>query len=323
VYPDGVSELSYDAIEPLIAAASEHGDELVVRFVCPVSEVFHEGTGKLRSGRTVADVSRDSLGSWMRRNLGSLIAGALSPPKSSRAEAGAQALSKSGSMTLGGAASPYSPDERKAAVVLAFQSVAHRFLWDEVGERWVAVEGADALSTDFARQLEVAPVETEGDRRILGRMLVELARADGKVTPTEWKYLVELIPADTRSVDTAMEQPDLTADELDGTSRGASRDTMLMLAWALALTDEDLDVDETSHLDRFAAGLKIPSGRGRELRRFALDHLLDDAFLAAYKGKKPKPKLLEQARALGARMGLSASELAASEAAFKKRRGRG
>jgi hypothetical protein len=152
-------------------------------------------------------------------------------------------------------------------------------------------------------------------------MLVEVARADGKLTPTEWRFLGELIPGDTSSVDTNMELPDLSEEELDEASRGASRDTMLMLAWALALTDEDLDPEENQQLLTYAKGLKIPESRAQELRSVAARHLLDDAFQQAYPKGKLEKGLREEAFALGERIGLSRTETEAFEERFKQRNG--
>jgi hypothetical protein len=310
-------EITYDTVEPLIARVQEDGETLVCSFVCPLTDRSYEGTGQLQKGRTLEDVStveRSMLDS-VRQSLAFLLRGALEDPRSKRALAGDAVMAHSGKH------SSFSESERKAAVVLAFKSASSRFVWDAKGKRWIAAAGASELLTRFARQLSVASVEEESDRATLARMLVEVARADGKVTPTEWAFLGELIPGDITSVDTAMEQPDLSEEELGKVSKGACRDTMLMLTWALALTDEHMDADETGQLLRFAKGLRIPEERAVELRRYAQRHLLDRSLLRAFPNGKLKGKRHKEALALAKRIGLTAEETAEAEVDFKKRNG--
>lgn len=309
-------EIVYQSVEPLIGHVEQAGDELVCQFVCPLTGISHEGRARLVKGRGLGDVStvEGSLFGVLRRSLGLVILRALGPKKSARARAGEAALAA-------GTSDDYTESERQAAALLAFRSIANRFVWHGKAGRWVAAEGAGELLTPFARQLEVAPVVEAADQAVLSRMLVEVARADGKVTPTEWAFLGDFIRGDMSSVDTCMEQPDLTADELDGVSRGASRDTMLMLAWALALTDEDMDPDETGRLLAYAKGLRIPEARAFELRAYALGYLLEDAFGRAYPSGKPKKRLLADAFALAQRLAMTAAEAAEAEARFKHRHG--
>ncbi len=310
-------EITYVTVEPLIAQVQEDGETLVCSFVCPLTDRTYEGTGALKKGRTLEDVStveRSVLDS-VRHSLAFLLRGALEDPRCARALAGDAVMAHSGKH------SSFSDSERKAAVVLAFKSASNRFVWDPKGKRWIAAAGASELLTRFARQLSVASVEEESDRAVLARMLVEIARADGKVTPTEWAFLGELIPGDITSVDTAMEQPDLSDKELDAVTKGACRDTMLMLTWALALTDEDMDTDETGQLLRFAKGLRIPEDRALELRLYAQLHLLDRSLLRAYPKGKLKTKRYNEAVALAKRIGLTSEQTAEAEVDFKKRSG--
>jgi hypothetical protein len=310
-------EITYPSVEPLIARVLEDGEALVCTFVCPLTDMTYEGTGALKTGRTLEDVSTvdRSLLDSVRQSLGFLLRRALETPRSARAEAGDAAMTHSGKH------SPFSRSERQAAVVLAFKTLSSRFVWDPKGKRWIAASGASELLTRFARQLEIASVQDVDDRSVLSRMLVEVARADGKVTPTEWAVLGDLIPGDITSVDTAMEQPDLSDDELNTVSKGACRDTMLMLTWALALADEDMDADETGQLLRFAKGLRVPESRALELRTIARLHLIEHSFGRAFPGGKLKQKRYDETLALAQRIGLTPEETAQAETDFKTRSG--
>lgn len=300
-------EATYESIEPLIAATEVEGATVRCTFRCPVTKKEYDAEGPLVKGRTLADISSDqSLLGNLRVVLGSLLRGALGGGPEASGEEGEESFSE---------------EERKAGVLLAFRSIANKFVRDEETGRWIAAEDAGDLLCQFAKQLGIAPVLADQDREIASRMLVEVARADGQVTPTEWEFLAEFIPGNISSVDTFMMKPALKPAQMNEATRGAVRDTMLMLAWALAHVDEDLDPEEDDQLLSYARGLKIPESRAYELRDHARTYLLEHAFALAYPKGKLKAKRREEALAMGKRFGLEPSEIAEAEARLKRRLG--
>ena len=184
-------EITYQGVEPLIDEVEQVGDVLEVRFVCPLTGAPHMGRAKLEKGRGLDAISTVERGLFagLRDTLALLLAGTLGSDKSARARAGEAALAASARLDTN-----FSDSERKAAALVAFRAVANRFRWDGKGKRWIASAGAGELLTRFARQLETAPVSAEADRAVLSRMLVEVARADGKVTPAGLIQLKERMP---------------------------------------------------------------------------------------------------------------------------------
>ncbi len=304
-------DISYAEVEPLLASAVQEGEVLRCTFRCPASGEEAEGRAPLIKGRTLEDVSTveaPGLLDGLRDAFGALFGGAVGGrgPGAGTAEADAPQFTES---------------ERKAAALVAFDGVSSRFVRDGVTGRWLAASGAGDLLSDFARQLGMAPIRREHDRAIAARILVEVARADGQVTPTEWKFLAQFVPVEVSSVDACMELPALTAEDLDQASGGAARETMLMLAWALAFIDSDLDLDETHQLLTYARGLKIPEPRAFELRGYAQEHLLEEALRLAYRRGKVNAPRREEARGVGRRVGLDEPTIAAVEERLERRLG--
>ena len=307
-----MAEITFPTVKALLEDAEELQDAVRCTFRCPVTQASVVATGPLEKGRELADVcSGDtSLIGSLRSALSGLFSAALGA-----------APDETPVRLAEGVASPYSDEERKAGIVLAFKSVSDQFVYDPQGERWITSEGASELMTDFDRQLRLAPIRAERDRKLASRMLVEIARADGQVTPTEWSFLASFIPGDLSSVDTYMEKPRLTAEDFSQASRGAARDTMVMLAWALAHVDDHLDEAEDERLLGYADKLKVPRERALALRDYARTHLLENALLRAYPKGKVSAGERKEAQALAEQLGLGEAGFAAAEAAFKQRYG--
>lgn len=122
-----------------------------------------------------------------------------------------------------------------------------------------------AAGLDFDAQLERAPVEQAFDKAVLASMALEVALADGHTARSEEQVLQRHV--ETLRARVPLEwRKELSARDLSETTPGPTRDTMLMLAWAVALVDEQLDPRELERLERFARALLIPRKRVRELR---------------------------------------------------------
>ncbi len=302
-------DVTYAEVEPLLAGAVQEGEVLRCTFRCPVSGEEVEGRAPLVRGRTLEDVSAGE-----PRSLFDAVRGAVRAVFHSE-------LAGPGAGTGGQDAPEFSERERKAAVLVAFDGVSSRFVYDATAGRWLGANAANELLSDFARQLALAPVRRPHDRALAARLLAEVARADGRVTPDEWRYLGELAPGEQRSVDSSMELPPLSDEELGSASGGAARDTMLLLAWTLALADDEVAADETGPILRYARGLRIPQERALELRRFAAEHLVEEGLRRAYRGRRVHADRREEARALGARLGVEPARLDAVEARLQARLG--
>ncbi len=317
-------------VAPLVQDLVVRGRSVQLRLVCPRSghAVSARATAPASSTTAVATrmkstVSRTLLYS-LRRTIANLVRGifghgvvgrlasdlaytALSEAQRGRARPGAAGLSAA---------------EQQEAVVAAFQSVATAFVWDPEGAAWISAKAAVELLGAFQRQLSEHPVLHPYDRQVLARMLVEVARADGRVSPEESSWLTEMITADQGSVDDIANRPPLTTAELRSTSPTPIRRSLLLLAHALALVDENLDPAELQALSRFGQGLELSPRDQEEIGQVARTWVLDQALdrMATWGGHDAHAR--EQLYALAGRLGMSQPQAEQAEARFLRRSAR-
>lgn len=326
-----MAEITYESIKPLIAKEEVHGSTMVCTFRCPESGFEVEARAPLHKKQTAGSRVASRAKDTVKRNLLFQARTALS-----RAIGGILGRGTLGQMgrsvghsavteaTRGGGSSEvsYSDAEKREAVVDAFQTVSSRFAYDAENERWISAQLAGDVLTDFARQLDDAPVNQTYDQGVLARMLAEVANADGTIGEDEKGFLGGFVPPDLGSVDDLLAKPALSTVELDETSAGEPRETMLMIAWALALTDEDLAEAEQARLGQLAEGLGIPPERADELKHHAQVFIIDQAVEAACDSGQDDAQVREQVLELADKIGLDRESAERAEIKYRKRVGR-
>jgi tellurite resistance protein len=316
-----MSQITYDMIEPLIASSNESGSSMQVVFRCPVAGQTVEARGHLQATKTMGGRAADSakrsvvyslrtaLSRSIRRAFGYGIAG--------------QVVSDvaRGSTSSSASQASYSDSDRKQAMVRAFESVSNQFVWDSANNRYIGAQSAGQVMTDFMQQLETASVTAPYDQGVLARMLTEIACADGTVADEERMFLASFIPAQVGTVDSLAKMQRLSPAELAETVQGTSRETMYMLTWAVALTDEELAPQEEARIAEFATGLGVAPERAAELRRFAQVYLVDHSLGRAYPGGQRDQETHDEVMAMAQRIGLDATEAERVDIRFRKRYG--
>ena len=126
-------------------------------------------------------------------------------------------------------------------------------------------KGSESISP-FDQQQQI-PCSHPYDLQILSRMLVEIANADGRISREEGEWLMGMLDPNHGSIDTILSRPRLTPAELQQTSNGAVRETMLMLTWALALCDEEFAAQEQALLHNFASSLRLSTSQMQVLKK--------------------------------------------------------
>lgn len=317
-----MSQITYDMIEPLIASSNESGSSMHVVFRCPVSAQTVEARGLLQAANTLGNRAaesakrsvlhglRNALSRSIRRAFGYGLAGQV-----------ATDVTRGAVSSSGGSGASYSDTDRKQAIVRAFESVSNQFVWDSANSRYIGAQSAGQVMTDFMQQLETAPVTSPYDQGVLARMLTEIACADGTVADEERVFLASFIPSQVGTVDSLAGMQRLSPAELAETTQGKPRETMYMLTWAVALTDEDLAPQEEARIGEFAQGLGVTSERAAQLRQFAQVYLVDHALGRAYPGGQRDQETHDEVMAMARRIGLDATEAERVDIRFRKRYG--
>ncbi|MBK8012642.1 MAG: TerB family tellurite resistance protein [Deltaproteobacteria bacterium] len=314
-------EIELSHVKPLIEKAEQNGSTMVCVFKCPASGARIEASASIQKGRDLGGIAkasatrslmwslRSSVQSAVRSVLGYGILGRVG------GDVAHQLLSDASKK----ADESYSEGEKSAAIVEAFRSVSSRFIWDTKNARYISTASAGDVLSEFQQQLESAPITQKYDRGVLARMLIEIASADGTIAPEERAFLTSFLTPEMGTLDALAQKPRLTTAELSETSP-SSRKTMLMLAWALALTDEELADEERKRLSELAEGLGLGHDQAQTAMEWAQIYLVDQALEAAYaQGATESAK--KTVMDLSARIHLDPTKAERAEIRYRKRSG--
>jgi DnaJ-domain-containing protein 1 len=246
--------LDYSSISPLLLTSRTEGSKILCQFRAPGSQKTVEAQAYLRKSDTVKTqvidaVKRNVL--YEVRNIAyNLVRQAL----------GCGAVGRIGSTAVssalsGAAANPvtYSAEDKEQAVVEAFKTVAHLFVFDPAGGSWRDAESLSPMEEQLLRH----PVEGNFERDLLARMLVQMAAADNDFSGEERDFLLEQLDLSPLQADelSATAHPILAA-ECEAVDPPV-RETIFQLTYALALADNRLNEAEQSQLSRYARLLQL------------------------------------------------------------------
>ena len=259
-------EPDFDNLEPLVADVDDTRDPALVTFRCPVT-----GTEVQAHGRYPKPGFGDKVGRIARAGaLDRARIGLVHTVQRTAGSVGMLGMSM-GEQAVRSRVAPREPTrpakQREGAVVDAFLTVADEFDWDHAQGRWVST----ATRSPFKVHIDAHPITAAHDRAMLARILATIVGAEGGVTDDEREMFAALAPG--TDLETLIAKWTPGADELSTTEPGPTRETMLLLAWALALTDAELAARETELLDWYGQALGVPAARAGELREIAARHI--------------------------------------------------
>jgi len=320
-----MSTPTYENVQPIVDDLEIRARTLSVRFRCPVSgktaSARHTVPRDNSMGARVSDQMKRNLmwslqsavASAIRSTMGYNFAGRVASDMARSAMSGAQQSMSSQAL---------SAREQQQAVVDAFLTVANQFIWDPGRQTWISHTAAQDALSDFERILAEAPIAHPYDRMVMARMLVEMARGDGHISSEESTWLTEVITPDLGAVHELASRPPLTAAELGSCSQGKVRLSLLVLAWAMALVDEEMAASEKALLDHYAKGLRTASRDVEICRKSAQTYILDQAMDRMFTWGGHDEYARAQLYGLAERIGMPVEEAQQAEARHLRRRSR-
>ncbi len=317
-----MQDITYESIKALIKKEEMQGSTLYCTFACDETGITADGSAAVRQGtgsammQTVRDSASRNLMFQIKRSVAQSI----------HSMFGYSLLGNLGrdlvySTTSGRSSTNqhvFSDAEKQEAAVEAFRAVSNRFRWDTTKSRWVGLD--ITLLLPYTQQINTHPVTNRYDLSVMARMLAELAAADGHVSQEEKVFIRALIPEQLGQVEDLLGQTALTRVEMEETTQGPVRETMLMLAFALACADNELAAAEIEKLNGFAENLGIPTARRDELKHHAQQYIIDVAFEQLQRNKTFATGHDEVHR-IAQGIGLSDDDAMRMEVQFKKRNG--
>src|SRR5690554_3463921 len=162
-------------------------------------------------------------------------------------------------------AAPLSEEALDDALYRSFSRVMDLLVWVHRAQEWVIIDDAQGLRAELQRQLKLAPLESYEDRHLMVRMLLDVATVDGKLNEPEQEALLDFVDKSQATGNRPGERGRVSQNDLRMAAAGASRETLYMLACAIAMIDHKFNPAESDRLDFYAKGLGIDEHRADEL----------------------------------------------------------
>jgi len=148
-------------------------------------------------------------------------------------------------------------DAINAGIVAAFSSILPHFHWDEDVAGWVALPGNVTKVYGFERILETGKPLNDIEKQFLSKVLLLVAGADDTLKEIEKLFLFDFVFPVPKDISEIALKEGLTGDECDRITRFEFKKAVILFAWAIALTDRELDRREADFIVETGRMLKL------------------------------------------------------------------
>ena len=200
----------------------------------------------------------------------------------------------------------YSSAEKESAVVAAFLEITHEITYEN-GKWRLAKE-----FSEFEKIIKRNPITMPYDKKILARMLVEMANADGKIEASEKMFFDDFLTEETGSLGELMRAPAVSLVECEEISSEA-KESVFMLVAAVALTDNEFSEEEKIKLEDIGQMMDLSEKKYAELLTYAQDYTIES--FVKTKGQMTRDELY----AFADRIGMDRGEAERAQIKMEKR----
>lgn len=264
------TKITYELIEPLIVFEEHDERSVYVEFALPGSDEIHESKAGIRKSNEAATKVKRQV-AMMTKNAARMQA-----TRMIRGAMGGGIVGRIASSGFNTAAREYKPGEGPTeteiqnAIVAAFERVAKYFHYDEPSKTWMKPTDPPPPppKSPFEELISQHPIVDPHDKNVFGRILAELAYADGAVQPGEAAFFKEIIPPDQPTLDILAKADPVSKIEAEMVTTGVKA-TIYMFAWVIAMIDLHPDPVEEELLMEYADVFALPDPRREELIKIA------------------------------------------------------
>lgn len=303
-----MNEITYTAIEPLLADSRIEGNIIFCTFQAPGSDRAVEAKSVIRKSRSVKnqviDVAKRNVMMEVRRAAYRMVGSLLGRGMVGRTARSvvASTLSQQHQQL----SNTFSREDKENAIVEAFKTVAPQFVRDEATNTWRTPKEL----SEFDKRMLEQPVKNSFDLRMLKRMVVHLAGVNGDISLEEKVFLEEHLGLSHLEIDELYIEEPVLAVECEEISPEA-KETLFLMVYAVALADNHLDEKEKEQLDRYAAMLDLSAATVEQLALIARQHLLEGALAMG----SSRERILD----LGQQLGMDEKEALRTYIRYQKR----
>jgi uncharacterized membrane protein YebE (DUF533 family) len=217
------------------------------------------------------------------------------------------------------AASKPSRGQREAAVLQAFRQVQGQFMWSAQRNGFVHVSAEPDQQTGFSQTIGGLQIEQPHDRQVMARMLAEIAVADGHIADEERMLVDAFTGGDLGSIEDILRFPRLGPADLARVSTQL-RESMLMLAYAVAYADQVLEQSEQDRLIQLAGGFGLHMEQVERASNLAREYVIDQLLDAAWADGQADEQERSRIYGVGYALGLGQQDIYTLEQRAWKRR---
>lgn len=247
-------ELTYKSIQPYITGEVQQGEIMYCRFLVEEREFEAEaGIEKVEESKGLGIIVKNP--NKMRSMLLRVLNKGMKKKRVQDEEAPQIYFSKK---------------ELETAVVRAFESILDEIVYIETTDKWHLA----TQFSDFEVYIRQNPLTEQFDKKIMSRMLVEMARADGRIEQEERLFFSHFLNDEMGRLSDLITAPYLTKSDCKKVSKNG-RLTIFVIVAAVALTDNQLEVEEQEKLDRFAEIFELSAKKQQKLFQIAQDYTLE------------------------------------------------
>ncbi len=164
--------------------------------------------------------------------------------------------------------------ELQQAAVMAFKQVSNRFIWNDSIQRWAYAE-VDQNISNFEDFLKKNQIKDEHHKRILIRLLASIASSDNNISKEEKEFLADFFKVNESDLNKIIKEGPPSIRDLQDVHPISIRETMIMIAWSIAMTDEDVNESERFSIGFYAGTMGISRIRTDELKNMSAHFVLE------------------------------------------------
>ena len=281
-------DLEFSSIEHFLKKCTVYDDEISCIFCCPITKEEYLSTAHLKKA------SQASISFYA--NLRNSILTAIK----NSARLGHVGIEFFEPLPIG----DYKKDEICQAIIDAFLD-SGEFFYSKIEQKWISRRAAGTQESEFEKQIRLFPAIEAIEKSILIRVMVSLANVDGDLSPREMTFLQSFLEKSKDELINILAKNMPERAEFDQIARSPARETILMLAWTIALTDEKIEENERVHLATIAEIMDIPFKRSLELKQFAQFYILEKSIKDIITNKQWNEQTRSTIIEIGAKVGLN------------------
>lgn len=260
-------EITYESIRPYLLEEAIDGSKITCKFKVEDQEFESSANiktnmkdGTARVTKMVKNTALGRLRSTVLRVLRRAVGGGFAGT--------AVSMAGNEAMRQGTDSIKHSQKDKEEAIVRAFEKITAELTFE--GGKWRLAKEF----SEFEKRLKKNPITKAYDKKILARMLVEIARADGAIEKEEKEFFEDFLNEETGTLGELMRAPAVSVVECEEITK-EGKENVFMIVAAVAISDHEYEDEERFRLEEYATMMGFDDDKRDDLIRYAQDYTIE------------------------------------------------